>query len=293
VKRLLLENILLLSNRRVPNNDLYDLDNIEVFPSSNSERSFSFFQQANKILKETYGKCLQKIFDYYLDIANKRRNHALTAEKTAQRDLRASTNRDVAELAAVKTAQVQQMKELAKNQKEFIGYKEYIQFCHDFSLKSTSLLTAIQVGEIFLNVVPLNTEAKSECGMNFELFLRSLLYMAAVAYRDSDPRITQLNKVKGILLYMWKAVNDNEKTMRLVSSNRSNTLSQFAGALNVFGSGQFSDLFLSNWLKDGFIDYSTHIVDDPEKTGSLVKNFIIIIFFDGLFPLVDVKICPD
>lgn len=29
-KRLILENVLLLANRRVPTNDLYDLDNVEV-----------------------------------------------------------------------------------------------------------------------------------------------------------------------------------------------------------------------------------------------------------------------
>ena len=83
---------------------------------------------------------------------------------------------------------------------------------------------------------------------------------------------TCIIKVKAILLYMWKAVNDSEKTMKLVSNNRANTLSQFAGSLNVFGSGAFSDQFLSNWLKDGFIDYGTHIFDDGEKSGAAVRE---------------------
>jgi hypothetical protein len=61
--------------------------------------------------------------------------------------------------------------------------------------------------------------------MNFDLFCKSLLYMAYIAYRDVDSRVTAPNKVKAILLYMWKAVNDNDKAMRLVNSNRSNTLS--------------------------------------------------------------------
>jgi hypothetical protein len=107
--------------------------------------------------------------------------------------------------------------------------------------------------------------------MSFDMFCKALVFMAFVAYRDADPRIQPQNKVKAILLYMWKAVNDNEKTARLVASNRANTLSQFAGSLNVFGSGAFSDLFLNNWLKDGFIDYATHIVDDPEKSGVTVS----------------------
>lgn len=146
-------------------------------------------------------------------------------------------------------------------------------------MKSTSLLTAIQVGEIFLNVVPLNsTEISSKAaggseslGMTFEHFLRSLLYMAFIAYRDSPPSVTPPFKMKALLLYMWKAVNDSDKTSRLVSNNRNNTLTHFAGSLNIFGSGMFSDLFLSNWMKDGFPDYSAG--NDGAaglKTGSMV-----------------------
>jgi hypothetical protein len=141
-------------------------------------------------------------------------------------------------------------------------------------LKSTSLLTAIQVGEIFLNIVPLSTEGKGgDClGMSYDSFLRAIMYMAFVAYRDVHPSVTTANKVKALLLYMWKAVNDNQKTRALVSNNRNNTLSHFAGALNVFGSGMFSDLFLSNWMKDGFPDYSAGVDGDlGAKSGSMVS----------------------
>ena len=123
--------------------------------------------------------------------------------------------------------------------------------------------------------------------MSFELFCKAIVYMAYIAYRDMDSRITPGNKVKAILLYMWKAVNDNEKTMRLISSNRSNTLSQFAGALNVFGSGSFSDLFLSNWLKDQFIDYATFIPEHHETSGSTVSSFFLFLF--GTFPFLKKK----
>ena len=70
---------------------------------------------------------------------------------------------------------------------------------------------------------------------------------------------------------MWKAVNDNDKTSRLVSNNRSNTLTQFAGSLNVFGSGSFSDAFLAIWMKDGFPDYSVHKGDDGVINGAAVS----------------------
>lgn len=127
-----------------------------------------------------------------------------------------------------------------------------------------------------MNLVPVAVEGKGgdALGMNFENFLRSIMYMAFIAYRDANPSVSIANKVKAILLYMWKAVNDNQKTRSLVSNNRNNTLSHFAGALNVFGSGMFSDLFLSNWMKDGFPDYSAGTDSGQgNKSGSMVRRF--------------------
>jgi hypothetical protein len=104
--------------------------------------------------------------------------------------------------------------------------------------------------------------------------------MAYIAYRDVDSRVTAPNKVKAILLYMWKAVNDNDKAMRLVNSNRSNTLSQFAGSLNIFGSGSFSDSFLSSWLKDNFTDYASFFHDDHgSAAGAMVRKKVQYLLF--------------
>lgn len=63
-------------------------------------------------------------------------------------------------------------------------------------MKSTSLLTAIQIGEIYLNLVPLHPETKTESGMTFDLFCQSIIYMAYVAYRDVDPRVPVQDKVR-------------------------------------------------------------------------------------------------
>jgi len=144
-----------------------------------------------------------------------------------------------------------------------------VQFCHDFNLKSTSLLTAIQVGEIYLNIVPFNFELKAMCGMSFDMFCQSILALASVAYRDCSPLVPPADKVRALLLYMWKTVNDNDnKTVRKITSTRAHTnaVSSHAGSLNLFGSGQFSDQFLSHWVKDNFRDYTTEVVD-PEAAG--------------------------
>lgn len=255
VRRLLLENVLLLANRRVPSTEIYDLDN----------------PGANKVVRETFGKHISKIFDYYLDRADKRRNAAVAAEKMRQKELRAISNQELSIIAANKSQSLQQLKEVVKSQKDVISYKEYVQFCYDFNLKSTSLLTAVQVGEIFLNIVPLHHDFKCESGMSLDLFYRALVYMSFVAYRDVPPSVSPENRAKALLLYMWKAVNDSDKTQRLVRSNRSHTLTQFAGSLNLFGSGSFSDTFLAHWMKDNFIDYATPKSDKSSVMGSTVR----------------------
>jgi hypothetical protein len=121
-----------------------------------------------------------------------------------------------------------------KLQKDLIGYKEFITFCHDFSLKSTSLLTAIQVGEIYLNCVPLDFSSKTMKGMSFDLFCKSLTQLAVCAYRDVDSNITLRNKVLGLFLFMWKRINNPEKAAETARGRRIVSTSH-AGSLNIYG----------------------------------------------------------
>lgn len=287
-KRLLLENILLLANRRIPIIHQYDINNTEAI----------------KVVSETFGKSLNLIFKYYLDMADSRRNHAITSEKVKFKQLKVRKNNlgtgflsgspiglsttsaaDTVVFSPDQQQKIWTLKDQAKRQKDLISYKEFLQFCQDFSLKSTSLLTAIQVGDVYLSLVELpknpsydaETEAKQEegsaegspvvksrnqdsntrNGMNFDLFLKAIIYMSQIAFRDCHPSVSYANKVKALLLYMWKGINASEKTTRLVSNNRSNSLSSIAGSLNVYGSGHFSDFFMVHWQKEGYPDYST------------------------------------
>mmetsp|Transcript_6304 Transcript_6304/g.10551 ORF Transcript_6304/g.10551 Transcript_6304/m.10551 type:complete len:624 (+) Transcript_6304:126-1997(+) len=147
-KKLVLENVLLLAHRRVPTNDMYDLDNT----------------LAVKVVMDTFTKPLQKIFNYYLDKAGQRRSNAVSLEKMKQREILrqngfAETDKEAvaAIISPFKQQSLIYLKNLAKTQKDMISYKEYLMFAQDFGLKSTVLLTATQLGEIFLNIVPLQS----------------------------------------------------------------------------------------------------------------------------------------
>lgn len=181
-----------------------------------------------------------------------------------------------------------------------IGHKEFFQFCQDFKLKSSALLSAIQVGEVYLTAAPLDDGSCSNDGtsgendpdngqtqeqqqqspqrgesgrnaadrilaaqrnryMDFDRFLRSIMLMSLLAYRDVHARVLPIEKTKALLLYMWRAINSREKTEQAVNSRygASKLVEGHAGSLNVHGSGMFSVTLQEMWKDDGFSSYVT------------------------------------
>ena len=64
-----------------------------------------------------------------------------------------------------------------------VDYQDFIQFCADFKLKSKQLLSAIQIGDVFLACLKLNEADFSLKGMKLEKFFEALVRMASIAYR--------------------------------------------------------------------------------------------------------------
>jgi len=224
IRRLLLENVLFLSCRRVK--DSLPLDD-------------PLINEAFVLIYDTFGKSIQNIFHYYFLEAIKKRNISIidTDSNTTSQD-HATTSE----------------KSSIKKHKEVISFKEYSSFCHDFGLKSTSLLTAIQVGEVFFTCVKLDYTTKKLKGMDFDAFCLAILHLGLVAYRDAHESISPKHKIMGLLLYMWKKVNNKEKVTEIATSRQAISLSH-AGSLNVHGSGMFGDVLLQIWIKDNFCDY--------------------------------------
>jgi len=248
VRRFLLENVLLLASRRL----------------AHVEDAGAKDEKAVAAIKETYCKSLQNIFKYYVDRADKRRSQTLAAEAIK----RGFTGSDKSAIPGAE-AHAQKAQEFLRAQKDLISYKEYIQFCHDFDLKSTSLLTAIQVGEVFFNCVALDAESKTIKGMNFDAFCATLIHMALLAYRNCHPSVTPVNKIKALLCFMWRAVNQSDKRER-TAKMRGQSSTSHAGSLNMFGAGHFADFYLETWQKEGFPDYTS-----PSEESAAVGRIVL------------------
>lgn len=236
MKRLLLENMFLLAGKRrsfITKEDV-DLD-----------------CEAMTLLTVTYNKALMRIFNYYTHKADLRRTMAMASQLTRRGKKISSVN-----TTAVPERMTENQKKMMKSLTNLWGYEEFVVFCHDFNLKSTSLLTAIQAGEVYLSVVPVDIDVCTTRGMNFTQFCQGIICMAIAGYRDCAPEVTTLNKVKALLLFIWKGLNSSEKSQKAVNS-RLATISSHAGSLNMYGSGLFIEQFLAMWTKDSFPDYTS------------------------------------
>lgn len=262
VRKLLLENIFILSGRRVPIVDMSSLDD----------------RESMELLKsKELSNSITNIFKYYAHKAELRRTHEV-ANKSITRGQGITNNRNaVTNKSAIPIPVSPETKEALKSLRDLWGFEEYAEFCHDFNLKSTALLTGIQVGDVFLTVVPLDNTLKTIKGLNFDQFCKVLLCMALVAYRDiSNPKITSVCKLKELLLFMWKTINSSEKATKAVNS-RSSGVASHAGSLNVYGSGLFAVQFLNLWQRDNFCNYTVAPPEQNIEDGVSVSVIYIVV----------------
>ena len=254
-RRLLLENVLLLANRSTPRmggvvreEDLSD-------------------EAAINVIKSDYAKSLAKIFKYYIDLADKRRSQLLAAEALQTGAIGLGNRQQTAAQKSLTHA----AREKLRAQKDHISSTEFVQFCADFSLRSTNLLTSIQVGEAFFECVGYDYATKQVSGMGFEQFCDCLLLMALFAYRDAHHTVTLPSKVKALLLFMWRASGAMDK--RAKAANAKGKIGQsHAGSLNMFGSGAFNDHFIKLWTAEGFPNYSSAVIPKMESGRSILDR---------------------
>lgn len=256
-RRLLLENVLLLSNRLLAKMENVlrdeDLANPAVW----------------KIVNHDFNKSLGNIFKYYLHVADKRRSQLLAQEALNTGAVGVGNRQQNNVQKSITTKQ----RERLRAQKNLISSAEFLQFCQDYNLKSTSLLTSIQVGMAFFECTGYDPESTMVKGMNFDAFCQCIVYMALFAYRKAHHTVTAPNKVKALLLHMWRASGALEKRSKAANA-KGRTGHSHAGSLNTFGSGSFNDQFIKIWTAEGFINYSSPVVRELESGRSVVNRLI-------------------
>lgn len=134
-----------------------------------------------------YRKALRNVFKYYLAKAEMRQNVQLANQATYVSKLQLLGASISTEHLDSEVARLNSLKVLVQSQRELIGFIEFHQFSHDYGLKTLSL-TSVKVAQIFLQVVPLDTQLKASRGMNFDCFCEALVYMALLAFKVEGNR---------------------------------------------------------------------------------------------------------
>lgn len=247
VRRLLLENILMLASRRVAT-------------------SFTKFPNASegiKIVGEKFADPLENIFNHYAWLT------------TQRRFLKAAA----AAASAVNSGQQPGTESPQPKKKQNVtlevDYQDFIQFCADFKLKSKQFLSAIQIGDVFLACVKLNETDFTLKGMKLEKFFEALVRMASLAYRHLGDDFDIKKKVKAMLVHMWKAVNSSEICSKAVAARGSSSSVLHSGSLNTYGSGPFTEQFLKAWQAEGFPDYILPEEQVTSKGVAVLQRIII------------------
>eukprot|EP01035_Chromulina_nebulosa_P018106 gene18106-23760_t len=260
-RRILLENVLLLANRRVPLNRSFDCKQ----------------QEAVRVIRQ-FQRALSHIFRYYLTRAESRRNTLVAKQLTLVSSLTSIVTDISPAVYKEEQNKLKQLKRTVKRQKELIGYKEFTQFGQDFAVTSSSLLTSIQFGDIYLQVVPLDERIGCTLGMSFDQFIDALVYCAYVSYHSNskESQLSISSMMKAFLLYLWKAINNEDRNAQLVKQyihSSTNDITS-SGVHDMFGSGLFSESFLVYWQKDNFHEYSKNDEEVRQINGAKVLHRI-------------------
>ncbi len=132
------------------------------------------------------------------------------------------------------------------------------------------LLTTIELGDIYLSslkaVVPGSTIRK----LSYTEFCEALVRCALVAYsKISDSTI--LDKLRGLFLYMWRAINKN--VPRAWADGRRSSVSTNAGDL-LAGAQLFNRRFCAQWEADKKRDYLSPPVVEKEAGSTVLHRLV-------------------
>lgn len=243
-QRLLMENILPLASRRCP-------DKVDMFlENEDIQRLFEYYADA-----------LAQIFQFYAT-SDKRTTKALKAQAVSL------GHATMASTSLTLGGRTTRAGKSSNSMKDALGYSEFLKFASDFDLSSSVILSTLEIGDIYLSSIQEVRPDSTVRKLTFPEFWEALVRCALVAYNKiSDATIVDM--VRGLFLYMWRAMNNG--VPRAVAERRS--VSTYAGDL-ISGAMLFNKRFTAAWAADGYRDYLSPELRAPE-TGKAVLSRLL------------------
>lgn len=125
------------------------------------------------------GPGLQQIFDFYVEASDLRRKKAVALETRMRNEMK----RGLGQIATTSKKDVEALKALSGK----LCYKEYAQFCQDYTLTENALLSTVELGEAYLSTIQGQlSDDDALPSLTFEDFLQvSTSTNPSITYRDN------------------------------------------------------------------------------------------------------------
>merc|ERR1719502_1751881 len=99
--------------------------------------------------------------------------------------------------------------------------------------------------------------------------------MSVKAFPYTESNIRPADKLKGILLFMWRMINRRDKAVEAVNErSRCESVKGKGGDLNICGSAQLNIAMLEQWRADNFRDYLTPDETQEEGGRAVLRRII-------------------
>ena len=142
-----------------------------------------------------------------------------------------------------------------------MGHAAFLAFAEDFGLSSDAVLSTIELGDIFLTAV----DADVGLGGLTLLGLWEALVRCALVALGKISDATILNKLRSLLLHMWRA--SSETVPRAFADGRRSADVLAAAML-------FNKRFTAQWAADGYRDYLSPEARAPESGQSMLDRLM-------------------
>ena len=230
--QLLMDNILPLASRRKP----IDISAYLQIPSIVA-------------LQMYYKEALLELFRFYATASEHNAKGKIMMRSTSSTSNRAKTfDEQKEELEEAKANSILQ-NSLANR----LDYNDFIRFGQDMGFSALGL-TILDLGDIYLSVLAMNSFKPALRKINFDEFWEAFVRCALIAYKEHKT-LSAEDKLKGMFLALWRHLQSSVKSQLTGFNNHSQGyFNSYKGGL-MRGSQILNERFISAWTKDGYRDY--------------------------------------
>jgi hypothetical protein len=139
-----------------------------------------------------------------------------------------------------------------------LSYNDFLRFCNNFDVAKIGLST-FDIGDIYLGLVGLNQSYDDDHiqKIDFDNFMMILQIFSCRAFKSAPKIVSQVDKLKGMFLYMWNNIRIKLEDDNLIANDVTNRGEGFDFYKQDYikSCRVFSERVQAAWERDNHRDY--------------------------------------